>query len=333
MEIVDRYVLEVRRHLPRDIRDDVSREIGSSIDDAIDARIKETEETPDEAAVSVLKEFGSPKEIAGSYLSPDLCLIGPRLYQPYIRTLKISIIGAYSTMLIFLFSYLISGSVDFSFFFKAVLSATGSFPFRALVIFGLVTAIFALIERFGSPRKVTEGEWDPQALPPITGKKRVNRAGLIVHCFILAGLLLLFNFSRHWIGVINNYDGQWIFVPIAGSGFSRMIIWIDFYLIMAFALNIIVLRINTWHMAARIFRFALTIVLGILLYRLAYTPDLAGMSPAWMTSGSAPSEYPVLFETAVFPIIAGMVKTLLLVTIIPVAINAVSQVTAMVRNR
>jgi len=37
MNLVDRYVLEVRRHLPSDIRDDVSREIGSSIDDAIDA--------------------------------------------------------------------------------------------------------------------------------------------------------------------------------------------------------------------------------------------------------------------------------------------------------
>ena len=275
MELVDRYVLEVRRHLPRDIRDDVAREIGSSIDDAIDARVSERGGTPEEAAIDVLKEFGPPKEIAQSYLSPSLCLIGPRLYRPYIRTLKISIIGAYAIMLAFILTYLISGNVGPDLFIKAVISATGSFPFRALVIFGLVTAVFALIERFGSPRTV-EGEWDPESLPPITGAKKVNRAGLIVHCFVLAGLLLLFNFARQWIGMINNYNGQWIFVPIAGPGFLRMILWLDFYLILALALRIIVLRINRWHMAARIFRLALTAFLGILLYRcLLYTSDAA----------------------------------------------------------
>lgn len=333
MEIVDRYVLEVRRHLPSDIREDVSREIGSSIDDAIDARIREAGEPPEQAAAAVLRDFGPPKEIAGSYLSPDLCLIGPRLFRPYIRTLKISIIGAYSIMLVFILSYLISGNVDPGLFLRAVIDATGRFPFKALVIFGLVTAVFALIERFGSPRTAEEGKWDPSSLPPVASGKKVNRAGLIIHSFILAGILLLFNFSWHWIGVINNYNGQWIFVPIVGGGFLRMLPWIDFYLIMTLALNIIVLRINTWHMAARIFRLALTVVLGILLYRLAQTPDLTGLLPGWYGGPSVPAEYPELFETTVFPVLAMMVKTLLLLSVIPIAINAVHQAVDMVRNR
>jgi len=333
MELVDRYVLEVRRHLPRDIRDDVAREIGSSIDDAIDARIKDEGGSPEETAAAVLKEFGPPKEIAESYLSPGLCLIGPRLYRPYVRTLKISIIGAYSIMITFIMSFLISNSVDPGLFFREVLEATGRFPFRALIIFGLVTAVFALIERFGSPRTATEKEWDPESLPPVTGIKRVNRASLVVHSFVLASLLLLFNFSWQWIGVINNYDGQWIFVPIVGGGFLRMLAWIDFYLIMALALNIIVLRSNTWHLAARIFRLALTVILGILFYRLAMTPDLTGTLPGWHGGTSVPSEYPILFESTVLPVIAGMVKTLLLVLIIPVTVNVVLQVIDLFRNR
>jgi len=333
MELVDRYVLEVRRHLPRDIRDDVAREIGSSIDDAIDARIKDEGGSPEKAAAAVLKEFGPPKEIAESYLSPGLCLIGPRLYRPYVRTLKISIIGAYSIMIAFIFTYLISGNVGLDPFLKAVLSATGRFPFRALIIFGLVTAVFALIERFGSPRTATEKEWDPESLPPVKGIKRVNRASLVVHSFVLASLLLLFNFSWQWIGVMNNYDGQWIFVPIVGGGFLRMLAWIDFYLIMALALNIIVLRSNTWHLAARIFRLALTVILGILFYRLAMTPDLTGTLPGWHGGTSVPSEYPILFESTVLPVIAGMVKTLLLVLIIPVTVNVVLQVIDLFRNR
>jgi len=333
MELVDRYVLEVRRHLPRDIRDDVAREIGSSIDDAIDARIKETGCSPEDAAVAVLKEFGPPKEIAGSYLSPGLCLIGPRLYQPYLRTLKITIIGAYAIMIAFILTYLISGNVGPDLFLKSVLSATGRFPFRALIIFGLVTAAFALVERFGSPRTSAEKEWDPENLPLAADAKRVNRAGLIVHSFILAGLLLLFNFAWQWIGVINNYGGQWIFVPIAGGGFLRMLVWIDFYLILALALNLIVLRCNSWHIAARIFRLALTVILGILLYRLAMTPGLTGVLPGWHAGPIVPREYPELFETIVFPMIARVVKIVLLVVIIPVTVNAVLQAVALVKNR
>ncbi len=333
MELVDRYVLEVRRHLPRDIRDDVAREIGSSIDDAIDARIKETGCSPDEAASEVLKEFGPPKEIAGSYLSPGLCLIGPRLYRPYLRTLKIAIIGAYSIMIVFILTYLISGNVGPELFLKSVLSATGRFPFRALIIFGLVTAVFALVERFGSPRASAEKEWDPENLPLAADVKRVNRAGLIVHSFILAGLLLLFNFAWQWIGVINNYGGQWIFVPLAGGGFLRMLVWIDFYLILALALNFIVLRSNTWHIAARIFRLALTVILGILLYRLATTPDLTGMLPGWHAGPIVPREYPELFETAVYPMVAKGVRALLLVAIIPVIVNVVRQTVKLLRNR
>jgi hypothetical protein len=332
MELVDRYVLEVRRHLPGDIRDDVAREIGSSLDDAIDARVRETGSTADEAAVAVLKEFGSPKDIADSYLPQGLCLIGPRLYRPYIRTLKIGILGAYGIMIAFIFTYLLSGNVGPQLFFKAVVSATGRFPFRALVIFGLITAVFALIERFGSPKE-TAGEWDPESLPPLSGGKPVNRAGLIVHSFILVALLLLFNFAWQWIGVINNYDGQWIYVPIAGPGLLRMLIWIDFYLILALALNIIVLRSNTWHLAARIFRLALTAILGILLYKLAGTPDIVGIMPGWHGGASVPIEYPGLFETAVFPIVSGMVRTVLLITIIPVIISIVGQVVSLVKNR
>ncbi len=332
MELVDRYVLEVRRHLPCDIRDDVAREIGSSIDDAIDARIRETGGSPEEATEAVLKEFGPPKEIAQSYLSPGLCLIGPRLFRPYLRTLKITIIGAYSIMLAFILTYLISGNVGPDLFLKAILDATGRFPFRALVIFGLVTAVFALIERFGSPRTAMN-EWDPGTLPPLTGRKRVKRANLIVHSFFLVLMLLLFNFAWHWMVVINNYDGQWIFVPIVGGGFLRMLVWIDFYLILTLALNIIVLRSNTWHIAARIFRLALKVILGILLYRLAMTPDLIGTLPGWHAGPGVPSEYPALFESTVLPMIAGMTKMALLACIIPVAISTVHQVVDMLRNR
>jgi hypothetical protein len=333
MELVDRYVLEVRRHLPRDIRDDVAREIGSSIDDAIDARIKESGGSPEDAAVAVLKEFGPPKEIAGSYLSPGLCLIGPRLYRPYLRTLKITIIGAYSIMIAFILTYLISGNVGPELLFKAILSATGRFPFRALVIFGVITAVFALVERFGSPRTKKEGEWDPGTLPPIADSRKVKRASLIVHCFILAGLLLLFNFAWQWITVINNYGGQWIIVPIAGNGFHRMLIWLDFYLILVLALNIIVLRSNTWHTAARIFRLALTVIFGIIIYRLAMTPDLLGLSPEWLEGAGIPPKYPALFQSTIFPIVQRVFKIALLAGLIPIAIKVVFQVKDLLRSR
>ena len=105
------------------------------------------------------------------------------------------------------------------------------------------------------------------------------------------------------------------------------------HLILALALNLIVLRTDSWHIAARIFRLALTVILGILLYRLAMTPDLTGMLPGWTGGQGVPKEYPALFETAVYPIIAGMVRTILLVLIIPVLVNIVLQAVSLVRNR
>ena len=45
MEIFERYIREVIRHLPRGQRDDVAKELRSTLEDSLDGRIAGTEQT------------------------------------------------------------------------------------------------------------------------------------------------------------------------------------------------------------------------------------------------------------------------------------------------
>ena len=57
------------------------------------------------------------------------------------------------------------------------------------------------------------------------------------------------------------------------------------------------------------------------------------MLPGWHGSPVVPSEYTVLFEKTVYPVVAGMVRTALLASIIPVGISLVHQAIDLLRNR
>ncbi len=58
MSLIDRYVYEVGRHLPRNNRSDIQAELRSSLIDALEDRAGH-EPTEDEI-VELLKEFGPP---------------------------------------------------------------------------------------------------------------------------------------------------------------------------------------------------------------------------------------------------------------------------------
>src|SRR5690606_12112003 len=68
MNMVDIYVAEVGRNLPKKDRADLEQEIRSLIEDAIDDAAEAQGCERDEAlVVEVLKQFGRPEEVAASY--------------------------------------------------------------------------------------------------------------------------------------------------------------------------------------------------------------------------------------------------------------------------
>ena len=86
MELIERYLNEIGRRLPKAKRDDIRDELRSAFDDALESRAVGD---PSEAdVVAVLEDLGSPETVAASY-SGDRYLIGPKLYPQFKTALRI----------------------------------------------------------------------------------------------------------------------------------------------------------------------------------------------------------------------------------------------------
>jgi hypothetical protein len=91
MDLIDRYVVEVARHLPAKNAEDVAEELRSLLSDALEARAARTGRPKDEAlAVEVLREFGEPEEVAARYRGPKQ-LIGPDWY-PIFKSVALGVL-------------------------------------------------------------------------------------------------------------------------------------------------------------------------------------------------------------------------------------------------
>ena len=75
MELIDRYVYDVGRYLPRKNRADIQAELRSLLMDTLESRVKG--EPSEEDVVALLKEFGPPEKVAASYWPEGQYLIGP----------------------------------------------------------------------------------------------------------------------------------------------------------------------------------------------------------------------------------------------------------------
>src|SRR5512145_2854408 len=88
MNLIDKYIAEVGKHLPRRNRADIEAEIRSTLEDMLEER-KQAHGTLDDAAViELLKEYGAPRKVAESYVGPRY-LIGPRMYPFFEMIIRI----------------------------------------------------------------------------------------------------------------------------------------------------------------------------------------------------------------------------------------------------
>jgi hypothetical protein len=87
MNLLDKYVAEVGKHLPRKNRTDIEAEIRSTLEDMLEER-SQGQAVGDEMVKSLLKEYGSPKKVASTY-KPKQYLIGPRMFPIFELVTKI----------------------------------------------------------------------------------------------------------------------------------------------------------------------------------------------------------------------------------------------------
>jgi HAAS len=173
MDMLDRYLAEVQRNLPRDHAPDIIDEIGDDIRSQIEERESALSRplTSDEEA-DVLRAYGNPKVVASRYAKAQY-LIGPQLLPFYWYGLRLA-------FAIVLGLEILAGAVASIALGKVspLFIAIDAVWHSAIYIFGIVTIIFVLIERFGG-RRVAEklGRWNPRTLPAPSATPPVSRVG------------------------------------------------------------------------------------------------------------------------------------------------------------
>ena len=193
-ELIERYLYAVKKELSGKQRDDIVAEIESYLYDLLEERFPENVEVKEKELESILKEMGSPRKVAAQY-SPHQYLIGPRLFPMYKIVLKIMLLVVLGALTL---SMVISNVVEYSANgWKLLLEYLGTLWSGGLSVVGVITLIFAIIERTTEGKNIEEieelKELKISELPQLPEKeKKVDRVSLFVEIVVnILGMIFL----------------------------------------------------------------------------------------------------------------------------------------------
>jgi hypothetical protein len=200
MEYIERYIHEVGRYLPREMRDDVLAELRSHLLDTLEARSDGRE--PSEALIlDVLKESGPPAQVAASYAPSRQYVIGPTFYPVFMHVITIGLAWLIPLHLLgFLLGIAQADTVIASYIPLQI----GDLFSNVTSFIGVTGIIFLLMERFGVGHSeamkavgLSQAEWDPRTLPEINVRQEVNRGEIAFEIAVaLIGLGLMNIYGR-----------------------------------------------------------------------------------------------------------------------------------------
>lgn len=220
-ELIERYIYQVVRRLPKSQRDEVGLELQELISDMAE------EEGSVEAT---LIKLGDPAEFAKKYMDQSRHLIGPAYYDTYLMVLKIALLC--SLIAVFVVSLvegiagrdLWNSGVDFGEVVLAIISglseAFSNTINTGIGVFGIVTLVFAIMERQqvdfdgkkGKKWSVSDlsdhdsgkkAVWTPQSLSPVPhSKAMIKRSESIVSIVFTVIFCVLLIFAPRFFGII-----------------------------------------------------------------------------------------------------------------------------------
>ena len=244
MNLIDKYVAEVGKHLPLlKGREDIEKELKSTLEDMLEDRAGQSGRPRDEALeIELLKEYGSPQKVASTY-NPHPYLIGPRLFPFFLMVLKIVIVVVVAVMLALGW---IKAVTSFPLlapdFMQIILQGFGNALSTAIAAFGNVVLVFTILERVLPEKEIgsfsDEKDWDPAALAKEPDPDLVKRGDLIAEIvFTVLGLAFL-------NGLFN--------LPVFTAEFSKFIPWINAAFLAEIILDVYLLSLAKWNVAGRV---------------------------------------------------------------------------------
>jgi hypothetical protein len=208
MDLLDRYLAAIARHLPDAQKADVTAELRdvllSQIEDE-EARLGRPLERKELEALLV--RFGHPLTVSGRYRKVQH-LIGPEVFPFWWAANKATLAIILGIYLVLVMVRVIGGDEIEGIGESSQPSLVATLVFA----FGAITLVCALIERFGKTAILTR--WKPRELPPAGGKtkSRFERA-------VEIGMGLVF--ILWWVGAIRFRE----FIPETGLRIELAPIW------------------------------------------------------------------------------------------------------------
>ncbi|MCJ7738836.1 MAG: hypothetical protein MUQ10_16240 [Anaerolineae bacterium] len=304
MELIDRYVHAVSRQLPRKIREDVEMELRSSLEDSLEARSEgATGDALEAHAVALLKEMGSPEEMAASYQPGSQYLIGPELFPTYKLVTRIVLTVFSILVLVGVAMGLRAIATTDVNWFEFVSEGLNTLITSGVFAFGMLTLIFALIQRFGDVKEVHPEPWVPSKLPAVTDEDVIKRGSGLEK--IIGGVIFLaiLNIFPHWIGMYTTVGGNGRFIPLLGADFALYLPTINVILVGSIALGILLALQKRWNALTRVIDVVLGLSTMFLFFRLSTGASPFDLSPERLVGVDGGSDALEIVVDALAPVI------------------------------
>jgi len=245
--LVDRYVSDVARRLPRRRRADISRELRSTLLDTLESRFGPA--ASEANAAEVLQELGPPAKMAASYQPSNQYLIGPDWYGPFSTVLRVymyvlvGVLVAGFGLAIFVPS--LTTNVG-----RALNSFFGQLIHIGLLSFGAIVLVFHLLERGEIVAKWPSRPWNPLDLPDTRERDLVGRGEALTIIVITAAYLVVLFQLKNQIGLSLD-DGRLLLNDVV----RHNVPWMAAASLLTMAQYAVLLWQGRWHWYTRATKF------------------------------------------------------------------------------
>ena len=286
MNLIDKYIAEVGKHLPRKQRADIQAEIRSTLEDMLEER-KPTGEADEMMVVELLKEYGPPHEVASRYQAHQhQYLIGPRVFPIFELVLRIVLAVVVGASLIGLAVSLTKSGLTGPAFVSTLGEWFGGLISGLIAAFGNIVLVFAILERTKATDKFEREfkEWDPKELKSEPDPDEIDLPDHIATIiFTVLGLVVL-NLYPNVIAIRYPSDGTWVTLPVLTEAFFRFLPWINVLGLLQIVFNVFMLGQRIWTPATRILGVVIDIASMVLAIAILRTPGIFGLTPEALTA-------------------------------------------------
>jgi hypothetical protein len=283
MNLIDKYIAEVGKHLPRKNRSDIEAEIRSTLEDMLDERMQASgaKGPADEATVlALLKEYGSPREVADKYKTHQY-LIGPRLFPIFEMVVKIVFAVVATVSLIGLGVGLATTGLTGPEFASTLTKWLGGLFTGLISAFGNIVLVFAIIERTQAANELEKdfSEWDPKELKSEPDPDKIDMPDHIATIIFTTLGLVVLNLYPNLLTFGFANDGDWVSFPLLTDVFFRFLPWINIMGLAQIVFSGFMLSQRDWTPVTRLFSIVVDVAGMVLSVIILRTPGVFGINP------------------------------------------------------